>query len=228
MPERTMEAKELKRRETLTAFVKAEAHALGFDLCRITRPDSIPDAKDRLGEFIDAEPAWDDGVDGRDARAARRSRTLWSDVQSVVVFALNYGPDEDPRGILDKPDKAPSPSMRATATITTSSRAAEGDRDAVCGARRRRRQGLRRYGAGDGKAAGGGGRARLAGQAHQPRQPRAFGSWLFLGSMFTTADLSIDTPESITAVRAAPVSTPARPTPSRRPTRSMRGAASPI
>jgi epoxyqueuosine reductase len=40
----------------------------------------------------------------------------------VVVFALNYGPDEDPRGILDKPTRPRSPSMPATATITTSSR----------------------------------------------------------------------------------------------------------
>ena len=36
-----------------------------------------------------------------------------------------------------------------------------------------RAQGVRRHRAGDGKAAGRGGRARLAGQAHQSRQPRA-------------------------------------------------------
>jgi epoxyqueuosine reductase len=122
MPERTMEAKDQKRRETLTAFVKAQAQALGFDLCRITRPDSIPDAKVRLGEFIDAERhgtmEW--MAETRERRGD--PRTLWSDVQSVVVFALNYAPDEDPRGILDKPDKARSPSMPAIATITTSSR----------------------------------------------------------------------------------------------------------
>ena len=33
-------------------------------------------------------------------------RTLWSDVLSVAVFGLNYGPDEDPRGILGKAEKA--------------------------------------------------------------------------------------------------------------------------
>ena len=37
-----------------------------------------------------------------------------------------------------------------------------------------RAEGVRRYRAGDGEAAGPGGRHRLAGQAHQPRQPRAW------------------------------------------------------
>jgi hypothetical protein len=55
---------------------------------------------------------------------------------------------------------------------------------------------------------------------------REFGSWLFLGAIFTTPS-SRPTPERTIAARAAPASTPARPRPFRRPTSSMRGAAFP-
>jgi epoxyqueuosine reductase len=56
---------------------------------------------------------------------------------------------------------------------------------------------------------------------------REFGSWLFLGSIFTTAELPPTRRRSTIAAPAGPASTPARPTPFRRPTSSMRGAASP-
>jgi epoxyqueuosine reductase len=195
MPERTMEAKDQKRRETLTAFVKAQAQALGFDLCRITRPDSIPDAKVRLGEFIDAERhgtmEW--MAETRERRGD--PRTLWSDVQSVVVFALNYAPDEDPRGILDKPDKA---------AISVYAR----NRDYHDVIKGRLKEIATRFAARSGAdvkvfvdtapvmekplaaAAGLGWQGK-----HTNLVSRVHGSWLFLGSMFTTADLSIDTPD---------------------------------
>ena len=56
---------------------------------------------------------------------------------------------------------------------------------------------------------------------------REFGSWLFLGTIFTTAEIAPTQPRRTIAAPAAPASTPARPTPFRRPTGSMRGAASP-
>jgi epoxyqueuosine reductase len=195
MPERTTEAKELKRRETLTAFVKAEAHALGFDLCRITRPDSIPDAKDRLGEFIDAgrHGTMEWMAETRERRGD--PRTLWSDVKSVVVFALNYGPDEDPRGILAKHDKA---------AISVYAR----NRDYHDVIKGRLKEIATRFAARAGAdvkvfvdtapvmekplaaAAGLGWQGK-----HTNLVSRVHGSWLFLGSMFTTADLSMDAPE---------------------------------
>lgn len=107
MPEpRAEDIKERKRRDNLTAFLKAESAALGFDLCRITRPDAIPEAKERLGQFIDAgrHGTMEWMAETRERRGD--PRTLWSDVRSVAVFGLNYGPDEDPRGILDKKDRA--------------------------------------------------------------------------------------------------------------------------
>ena len=58
---------------------------------------------------------------------------------------------------------------------------------------------------------------------------REFGSWLFLGSIFTTLDLPADDAEPKTvAAAAAPASIFARPRRFRSPTGSMRGAAFPI
>ncbi len=194
-PIRTAEAKEQKRRDTLTAFVKAEASALGFELCRITRPDTIPEAKVRLGQFVDAKRhgtmAWMEET--RDRRGD--PLTLWSEVRSIVVFGLNYGPDEDPRGILDKPDKA---------AISVYAR----NRDYHDVIKGRLKEIATRFAARAGAdvkvfvdtapvmekplaaAAGLGWQGK-----HTNLVNREHGSWLFLGSMFTTEDLDVDAPE---------------------------------
>lgn len=195
MPERSALTKEDKRLMTLTAFVKAEAQALGFDLCRITRPDSIPEAKERLGQFIDAgrHGTMEWMAETRERRGD--PRTLWSDVKSVVVFAMNYGPEEDPRGILEKPDKA---------AISVYAR----NRDYHDIIKGRLKEIATRFAARAGEdvkvfvdtapvmekplaaAAGLGWQGK-----HTNLVSRVHGSWLFLGSMFTTADLVIDAPE---------------------------------
>ncbi|KWV50406.1 MULTISPECIES: tRNA epoxyqueuosine(34) reductase QueG [Rhizobium] len=190
-----MENKDQKRRDTLTAFVRSEAKALGFDLCRITRPDAIPEAKERLGEFIDAgrHGTMEWMAETRDRRGD--PRTLWSDVRSIVVFGLNYGPDEDPREILTKPDKA---------AISVYAR----NRDYHDIIKGRLKEIATRFAARAGAdvkvfvdtapvmekplaaAAGLGWQGK-----HTNLVSREHGSWLFLGSMFTTADLNIDAPE---------------------------------
>jgi epoxyqueuosine reductase len=196
MPELTAEAKEQRRRDTLTAFVRAEAQALGFDLCRITGADSIPEAKDRLGEFIDAgrHGTMEWMAETRDRRGD--PRTLWSEVKSIVVFGLNYGPEEDPRGILAKPEKA---------AISVYAR----NRDYHDVIKGRLKEIATRFAARAGAdvkvfvdtapvmekplaaAAGLGWQGK-----HTNLVSRVHGSWLFLGSMFTTAELNIDEPEA--------------------------------
>ena len=197
MPEaKTDDTREQKRRDNLTAFLKAEAAALGFDLCRITRPDSIPEAKERLGQFIDANRhgtmEW--MAETRERRGD--PRTLWSDVRSVAVFGLNYGPDEDPRGILGKAEKA---------AISVYAR----NRDYHDVIKGRLKEIATRFAAKAGAdvkvfvdtapvmekplaaAAGLGWQGK-----HTNLVSREHGSWLFLGSMFTTADLNMDAPET--------------------------------
>ncbi|MBA9030909.1 tRNA epoxyqueuosine(34) reductase QueG [Rhizobium leguminosarum] len=196
MPEPDNDDKERRRRDNLTEFVRAESAAKGFDLCRITRPDAIPQAKERLGQFIDAgrHGTMDWMAETRDRRGD--PRTLWSEVRSVVVFGLNYAPEEDPRGILDKPDKA---------AISVYAR----NRDYHDVIKGRLKEIATRFAARAGAdvkvfvdtapvmekplaaAAGLGWQGK-----HTNLVSRTHGSWLFLGTMFTTADLAIDAPES--------------------------------
>jgi epoxyqueuosine reductase len=189
-----MQKQDMRRRK-LTDFVRAEAQTLGFDLCRITSPDSIPQAGVRLRDFIDqgyhGTMAWMEETEARRASP----RTLWSEVRSVVMFAMNYGPDEDPRHILSKPDKA---------AISVYAR----NRDYHDIIKGRLKEIATRFAARAGEdvkvfvdtapvmekplaeAAGLGWQGK-----HTNLVSRTHGSWLFLGSMFTTADLQFDEPE---------------------------------
>jgi epoxyqueuosine reductase len=196
MPEPKNDDKERRRRDNLTEFVRAESAAKGFDLCRITRPDAIPEAKERLGQFIDAgrHGTMEWMAETRDRRGD--PRTLWSEVRSVVVFGLNYAPEEDPRGILDKSDKA---------AISVYAR----NRDYHDVIKGRLKEIATRFAARAGAdvkvfvdtapvmetplaaAAGLGWQGK-----HTNLVSRTHGSWLFLGTMFTTADLAVDAAEN--------------------------------
>lgn len=187
--------KQEARARKLTDFVRAEASALGFDLCRITSADSIPLAPDRLSEFL--ANGYHGTMGWMEETQARRAspKTLWADVRCVVMFGLNYGPDEDPRGLLSQPDKA---------AISVYAR----NRDYHDVIKGRLKEIATRFAARAGEdvkvfvdtapvmekplaeAAGLGWQGK-----HTNLVSRSHGSWLFLGSMFTTAYLCLDEPE---------------------------------
>lgn len=184
-----------RRRAGLTAFMKSEAAVQGFSVCRITLPDSIPEAPERLAAFIAAGQhgtmAWMEETQARRADP----RVLWSEVRSVVMFGLNYGPDEDPRHLQTRPDRG---------AISVYAR----NRDYHDVMKGRLKEVATRFAARAGAdvkvfvdtapvmekplaaAAGLGWQGK-----HTNLVSREFGSWLFLGSLFTTAELDIDTPE---------------------------------
>ena len=183
---------EERRRLKLTAFLKAEAADKGFDLCRITRPDAIPQAPARLRDFLDE--SFHGTMDWLEETAERRSdpRTLWSEVRSVVMFAMNYGPEHDPRGILERTDRGAisvyaqnrdyhdiiKGKLKEVAT-RFAARAGEDVKVFVDTAPVMEKPLAEQSGLGwQGK--------------HTNLVSREFGSWLFLGSLFTTADLIID------------------------------------
>jgi epoxyqueuosine reductase len=187
--------KQAERKRKLTAFIRAEAQAQGFDLCRVTLPTSIPQAPARLAEFVAAgrhgTMAW------MEETLERRGdpRVLWSEVRSIVMFGLNYGPEDDPRALQARPDRA---------AISVYAR----NRDYHDVIKGRLKEVATRFAARAGEdvkvfvdtapvmekplaeAAGLGWQGK-----HTNLVSRSHGSWLFLGSLFTTAELEIDPPE---------------------------------
>ena len=123
-------------------------------------------------------------------------RVLWSDVRSIIVLGMNYGPDSDPLETLEKPDRA---------NISVYARHRD-YHDIIKGKLKMLASWLiAQKGEGDVKvfvdtapvmekplahAAGIGWQGR-----HTNVVSRDFGSWLFLGTIFTTLELEADEAE---------------------------------
>ena len=181
----------------LKAALANAAHQHGFDVVGITRPDSIPQALERLRHFL-AEGAHGD-MDWMATTAARRGSpsALWPQVRSVIMLGLNYGQllDDDPLAILARHDRG---------AISIYARAAD-YHDII----KPRLKALARWLIAQ---AGGGVKvfvdtaavmekplAAAAGLGWQGKHTnlvsRQFGSWLFLGAIFTTLELPVDAAE---------------------------------
>ena len=95
-----------------TDLIRAEAIALGFDLCRFTNIQEPWPAGARLAEFIAAgrhgEMAW--MADTADRRA--HPRAMWADARSAIVLGVNYGPDHDALAVLGEHTRGAVSSMR--------------------------------------------------------------------------------------------------------------------
>ncbi len=175
--------------------IAARAAALGFEACRIASPDAIPDAAARLRAWIAAghhgSMDWMAETEGR--RAAPRA--LWGEVRSIIMLGLNYGPEADPRAVLARRDAG---------AISVYARHRD-YHDVVKGKLKDLAGFVARQAAGTNvkvfvdtapvmekplaEAAGLG----WAGK-HTNLVSRDFGSWLFLGSIFTTLALDPDPP----------------------------------
>src|SRR5262245_36103777 len=181
----------------LKAALARAAHQYGFDIIGVTRPDSIPQALERLRHFL-AEGAHGD-MDWMETTAARRGnpRALWPQVRSVIMLGLNYGhpPDSDPLAIGRRRD-------RGAISIYAQ---ADDYHDIIKPRLKALSRWLAAQAGGDVKvfvdtaavmekplaaAAGIGWQGK-----HTNLVSRQFGSWLFLGAIFTTLDLPADAPE---------------------------------
>jgi epoxyqueuosine reductase len=169
-----------------------QARALGFDCIGVTDPDAIADAGKHFREFL-ARGAHGD-MDWLAAQPERRTdpRVLWGGVRSIIMVGVNYGPDENPLEILK---------LRARGAISAY---AQGDdyHDLI----KKRLKTLARWlvaTTGDevkvfvdtaavmekplAQAAGLGWQGK-----HTNLVSREFGSWLFLGAIFTASELPRD------------------------------------
>lgn len=179
----------------LRTLIDAEARRAGFDAVAVTSPDAIPLAPARLAEFV--ADGFHGSMDWIAETLQRRGdpTVLWPQVRSIIVLAMNYGPDHDPRGVLAKRD-------RGAISVYAQNR----DYHEVMKGRLKEIAGkiVARAG-GDVKvfvdtapvmekplaeAAGLGWQGK-----HTNLVSRAHGSWLFLGTIFTTAELVPDQAE---------------------------------
>ena len=181
--------------KSLRDFIDREAARLGFDCVAVASPGSIPLAPERLAAFVAAgqhgSMAW------LEETAARRGSpsALWPEVRAIVMLGMNYGPDTDPLAALADKD-------RGTISVYAQNRDYH---DVVKGKLKELAGKIAARSGGDVKvfvdtapvmekplaeAAGLGWQGK-----HTNLVSRQFGSWLFLGSIFTTAELEPDTAE---------------------------------
>jgi epoxyqueuosine reductase len=179
----------------LRDLIDREARKAGFDLVAVTTPNAIPLAPARLAQFV-AE-GLHGSMEWLAETASRRSdpSILWPEVRSIIVLAMNYGPDSNPLDILGRPD-------RGAISVYARNRDYH---DVIKGRLKEIAGKLAARGGADVKvfvdtapvmekplaeAAGIGWQGK-----HTNLVSREFGSWLFLASIFTTAELTPDTPE---------------------------------
>jgi epoxyqueuosine reductase len=172
-----------------------EAAALGFDAMAVASPALAPRAQQGLMEFL--AQGFHGDMEWLAARPERRGdpRILWPDVRSIVMLGVNYGPGEDPIAITRE---------RRLAAISVYAR---GDdyHDVIKKQLKALARWLIAQADGDAKvfvdtaavmekplaaAAGLGWQGK-----HTNLVSREFGSWLFLGALFTTLELPPDPAE---------------------------------
>ncbi|WP_439271751.1 tRNA epoxyqueuosine(34) reductase QueG [Pseudochrobactrum sp. HB0163] len=176
----------------LKRYLEEEAAAVGFDVMAVTTPDAIPEAPQRLCYFLDQ--GYHGTMQWLEETAERRSdpSVLWHEVRSVIMLAMNYGPDHDPRTLQEKKD---------CGAISVYAQ----NRDYHDIIKGKLKHMASRFAARTGHevkvfvdtapvmekplavAAGMGWQGK-----HTNMVSRDYGSWLFLGSIFTTAELEPD------------------------------------
>ena len=161
----------------------------------MARPDAIPLAAERLRAFLDAGAHGDMAWMETKAEWRGDPRALWPQARSIVMLGINYGPEFDPLAILKE---------RTRGGISVYAR---GDdyHDVVKSRLKAVGRWLIDTAGGEIKvfvdtapvmekplaaAAGIGWQGK-----HTNLVSRDFGSWLFLGAIFTTLDLPPDAPE---------------------------------
>ena len=86
----------------LKSKLREMAYAQGFDAVAFATPGSITEAAKGLGEFLAAGRQGDMGWLAANAERRGDPSVLWPAAKSVIVLALNYGPARDPLEVLER------------------------------------------------------------------------------------------------------------------------------
>ena len=190
MPISTSDSTGLKQR------IAAKAREAGFDAVGFTRADARPDLPEKLSRWLELRRQGDMGWMEETAERRADPQTLWPDAKSIVMLAMNYGPEADPLPLLEKRDRA-----------VISAYAQNRDyHDLVKKRLKQVARWLAEEAAVDvkvfvdtapvmekpfGQAAGLGWQGK-----HTNLVSTELGSWFFLGAIFTVAELEPDTPHT--------------------------------
>ena len=167
----------------------------------MTSPDAIPQAPERLAEWLASGAQGDMGWMAETADRRADPRVLWGDVRSIVILGTNYGPQNDPLEAL---------AHKSSGNISVYARHRD-YHDLIKGRLKQLAGWIVKSAHEKGiaspelkvfvdtapvmekplaAASGLGWQGR-----HTNLVSREFGSWLFLGSIFTSFDLEPDEPE---------------------------------
>src|SRR5665809_74874 len=181
--------------ETLKARIAEEAKALGFDDVRFASADAVDGAGEGLEGFLAEGRHGDMGWLASTADRRKAPRSLWPEAKSVIVLGLNYGRAGDPLAILKE---------RSRGAISVYAQTAD-YHDVIKPKLKALAARVQEFAGGEVKvfvdtapvmekplAA----RAGLGWQGkHTNLVSREFGSWLFIGSIFTDIEIEPDEPE---------------------------------
>ena len=178
------------------ALLKSLAADAGLDGVRVTRPEAIGQAGDRMMAFLangrHGDMAW--LADKADRR--RDPRALWPEVRSIAMLGLSYAPGRDPLAVLSEPMRGAisiyaqgkdyhdilKPKLKAIAAQFATATGAEAKVFVDTAPLMEKPLAA---------ASGIGWQGR-----HTNLVSRQFGSWLFLGAILTTAEMEPDAPEA--------------------------------
>ncbi len=181
--------------DDLKTVIRDEAAKAGFDRIAFVRIAGFEGAGAGLESYLASGYHGTMGWMADHVARRRHPSALWPDARTVIVLAMNYGPDSDPLKDLARPDRG---------NISVYARGRD-YHDLVKTRLKRVARVLAAKSGADvkvfvdtapvmekplGQAAGIGWQGK-----HTNLVSRDFGSWLFLGEIFTTLDLAGDQPE---------------------------------
>lgn len=178
--------------QTLKSQISEKAKTLGFDAIRFTTANEPEGARAALDRFVEDGRHGDMTWLARTADRRKAPRALWPDASSVIMLGLNYGGREDPLAVLQDASRAAISIYAKRAdyhdVIKSKLKQLAGHVQALTG--RNVKVFVDTAPVMEKPLAA---KAGLGWQGkHTNLVSRDFGSWLFLGSIFTEATIEAD------------------------------------